>query len=74
MFIDYAYNIKWDSMEVEDEKRKDPTYLTKNELWDANWLREKYPNRFEDYYVMDDDMINTAEEQFRLMYGYRGKL
>ena len=61
-------------MEVEDKKKKDPTYLTKNELWDGIWLREKYPSRYDELYDMDEDMLNTVDEQFRLMYGYRGKL
>ena len=56
------------------EKEIDPIYLTRNKLWDSDWLMEKYPYRFDDYYVMDDDMINTADEQFRSMYGYKGKL
>tara|TARA_B100001057_G_scaffold412661_1_gene428852 strand:- start:6 stop:161 length:156 start_codon:yes stop_codon:yes gene_type:complete len=27
-------------------KRFSPEHLTKNKLWDSDWLREKYPERF----------------------------
>lgn len=25
---------------------QDPTYLTEEKLWDTDWLKEKYPERF----------------------------
>ena len=56
------------------EKEIDPIYLTRNKLWDRDWLMDKYPDRYDDLYDMDEDMLNTVDEQFRLMYGYRGKL
>lgn len=28
-------------------KQLDPKYLTDNDLWDTEWLEEKYPERFE---------------------------
>ena len=31
-----------------------PDFLTKNNLWDSDWLREKYPKRFDEYYFRED--------------------
>lgn len=61
-------------MVKEKEEKIDPIYLTRNKLWDSDWLMNKYPDRYNDLYDMDDEMLNTVDEQFRLMYGYRGKL
>ena len=34
-----------------------PEYLTKNDLWDSSWLKEKYPERFK-----NDRTTSTSEE------------
>jgi len=34
-----------------------PEYLTKNDLWDSSWLKEKYPERFK-----NDGTTSTSEE------------
>jgi hypothetical protein len=31
-----------------------PDYLSQMDLWDSNWLREKYPSRFDNYYYRED--------------------
>tara|TARA_B110000046_G_C12742131_1_gene293079 strand:+ start:172 stop:393 length:222 start_codon:yes stop_codon:yes gene_type:complete len=48
-------------------------YLTENDLWDSNWLKEKYPGRFIDDYFYDDNMLNDLDNQMRLMYGEESK-
>lgn len=39
-----------------------PQELTANNLWDSDWLREKYPDRFDDDYYADDEMKWYAKE------------
>ena len=34
-----------------------PEYLTKNDLWDSSWLKEKYPEMFK-----NDGTTSTSEE------------
>ena len=35
-------------------KNYNPDYLTKNKLWDLDWLKIKYPDRFDNYYYRED--------------------
>jgi hypothetical protein len=35
-------------------KNYNPNYLTKNKLWDSDWLKIKYPDRFDNYYYGED--------------------
>ena len=50
-------------------KNKDPKYLNDNNLWDSSWLREKYPNRFEEYYNTDEGIEHDRALQYQKMYG-----
>ncbi len=34
-----------------------PDYLTKNNLWDSNWLRKKYPERYDAGPYLQEDII-----------------
>lgn len=40
-------------------RKLEPDYLTKKNLWDTEWLEEKYPKRFEErnklFYKADDN-------------------
>tara|TARA_B100000575_G_C22931645_1_gene539855 strand:- start:45 stop:197 length:153 start_codon:yes stop_codon:yes gene_type:complete len=45
-------------------KTKDPKYLTDNNLWDSSWLREKYPNRFEEYYKSDEGIEHDMAKSY----------
>lgn len=75
---DKSSKVHFEDLKNEADKKplpkKSPQELTANNLWDSNWLKEKYPKRFDSYYYTDDDMRNTLDEEFRSMYGYTGKL
>lgn len=46
---------KW-IVSTDDNERlgMNPKYLTNNDLWDTDWLKEKYPDRFK-YRTMDEE-------------------
>jgi len=46
---------KWATSKEDDERLgMNPDYLTKNNLWDTDWLKEKYPDRFK-HRTMDEE-------------------
>ena len=44
-------------------KTINPDFLTKNNMWDSDWLRKRYPERFDEYYLrkdLHDDQYDIA--------------
>lgn len=39
-----------------------PEYLTKNNLWDSDWLMEKYPERFSKT-ILDESKVKYDREK-----------
>lgn len=44
-------------------KNYNPKYLSSKKLWDSDWLKKIYPERFDNYYYkedLQDDQYDTA--------------
>jgi len=35
-------------------KNYNPKYISSNKLWDSDWLKKIYPERFDNYYHKED--------------------